>query len=65
MVAYHCVINYPSLAQPIDLTILTTDLQTVTARKELWELISVFRTWMEGWKQLVFSEVNFSLLANK
>lgn len=65
MVSYHCVINCPSLAHPVDLIVLKTDLQTVKARKELWELISVFRTWMEEWKQLVFCEVNFSLLAHK
>ncbi|XP_051802066.1 dynein heavy chain domain-containing protein 1 isoform X2 [Acanthochromis polyacanthus] len=41
----------------MDLTILTTDVQKVTARKELWELKAVYTTWLEEWKQLLFSEV--------
>ncbi|KAM9363159.1 dynein heavy chain domain-containing protein 1 [Symphorus nematophorus] len=42
---------------PVDLTILTTDVQKVKARKELWGLIAVYTTWIEEWKQLLFSEV--------
>lgn len=57
------------LELPIDLTVLTTDVQKVKARKELWELIAVYTTWMEEWKQLLFSEVtcqmNHSLLIDK
>lgn len=49
----------------MDLTVLTTDVQIVEARKELWELISVYTTWMEEWKQLLFCEVNFSLVIKK
>lgn len=48
----------------MDLTVLTTDVQIVEARKELWELISVYTTWMEEWKQLLFCEVN-SLVIKK
>ncbi|XP_037619572.1 dynein heavy chain domain-containing protein 1 isoform X1 [Sebastes umbrosus] len=43
--------------QTMDLTSLTSDVQKVKARKELWELIAVYTTWMEEWKQLLFSEV--------
>lgn len=48
----------------MDLTVLTTDVQIVEARKELWEVISVYTTWMEEWKQLLFCEVN-SLVIKK
>lgn len=48
----------------MDLTVLTADVQIVEARKELWELISVYTTWMEEWKQLLFCEVN-SLIIKK
>ncbi|XP_059188998.1 dynein heavy chain domain-containing protein 1 isoform X2 [Centropristis striata] len=41
---------------PIDLNILTTGIQKVKARKELWELIAIYTTWMEEWKQLLFSK---------
>ncbi|XP_069545473.1 dynein heavy chain domain-containing protein 1 [Brachyistius frenatus] len=44
----------------MDLTILTTDVQKVVARKELWELITVHNTWLEEWKQLHLSEVVMS-----
>ncbi|XP_040891858.1 dynein heavy chain domain-containing protein 1 [Toxotes jaculatrix] len=44
----------------MDLTILTMDIQKVKARRELWELIAVYTTWMEEWKQLLFSEVMVS-----
>lgn len=50
----------------MDLTVLTTDVKMVEARKELWELMAVYTTWMEEWKQLLFCEVNHSsLLINK
>ncbi|XP_042341799.1 dynein heavy chain domain-containing protein 1 [Plectropomus leopardus] len=42
---------------PMDMTILTTHVQTVEARKELWELIALYTTWMGGWNQQFFSEV--------
>lgn len=45
------------LEHPMDLTILTTDVHKLKARKELWELIAEFTSWMEDWKQLLFSEV--------
>ncbi|XP_008294462.1 dynein heavy chain domain-containing protein 1 [Stegastes partitus] len=41
----------------MDLSILTTDAQKVTARKELWELKAACATWLEEWKRLLFSEV--------
>lgn len=42
----------------MDLTILTTEIQKVKARKELWELIATYTAWMEEWKQMLFIEVN-------
>ncbi|XP_044043043.1 dynein heavy chain domain-containing protein 1 isoform X2 [Siniperca chuatsi] len=50
---------------PMDLTILTTDVQKVKARKELWELIAVYTKWMEEWKQLLFTEVAVSQAQGK
>nr|XP_046228919.1 dynein heavy chain domain-containing protein 1 [Scatophagus argus] len=41
---------------PMDLTILTRDVQNIKARKELWQLMAVYNAWMEEWKQLLFSE---------
>lgn len=61
-VIFHCL----PLEQTMDLTSLISDVQKVKARKELWELIAVYTTWMEEWKQLLFSEVtcqiNLSLI---
>lgn len=45
------------LEHPMDMTILTSDVQRAEARKNLWELIAVYTTWMEEWKQQFFSEV--------
>ncbi|XP_068177150.1 dynein heavy chain domain-containing protein 1 [Antennarius striatus] len=42
--------------RPVDPTVLTTDVQKVEARKELWELIAEFTEWLEERKQLVCSE---------
>ncbi|XP_036951826.1 dynein heavy chain domain-containing protein 1-like isoform X4 [Acanthopagrus latus] len=42
--------------QPMDLTTLAADVQKVSARKELWGLKDAFTTWLEEWKQLIFSE---------
>ncbi|XP_076585176.1 dynein heavy chain domain-containing protein 1 [Chaetodon auriga] len=50
---------------PMDLAVLTTDVQKVKARKDLWELIAVYTTWMEEWKQLLFSEVVVSQAQGK
>ncbi|XP_032390213.1 dynein heavy chain domain-containing protein 1 [Etheostoma spectabile] len=50
---------------PMDLTILTTDVQKLKARKELWELIAGFTSWMDEWKQLLFSEVVVSQAQEK
>ncbi|XP_031144859.1 dynein heavy chain domain-containing protein 1 [Sander lucioperca] len=50
---------------PMDLTILTTDVHKLKARKELWELIAEFTSWMEDWKQLLFSEVVVSQAQEK
>ncbi|KAM7009685.1 LOW QUALITY PROTEIN: dynein heavy chain domain-containing protein 1 [Tautogolabrus adspersus] len=41
---------------PMDMSILTPDIKKVEARKELWELIAMCKTWMEQWKSLPFSE---------
>nr|XP_012771268.1 dynein heavy chain domain-containing protein 1 [Maylandia zebra] len=49
----------------IDLTVLTTDVQKVIARKDLWELIAVYTTWLEEWKPMVFSEVVVSEAQDK
>ncbi|XP_040002556.1 dynein heavy chain domain-containing protein 1 isoform X2 [Xiphias gladius] len=49
----------------MDLTILTLDIQKIKACKELWELIAVYSTWMEEWKQLLFSEVVVSQAQEK
>lgn len=52
----------------MDLTTLAADVQKVSARKELWGLKDAFTTWLEEWKQLIFSEVrsqtDFFLLIN-
>ncbi|XP_005749883.1 dynein heavy chain domain-containing protein 1 [Pundamilia nyererei] len=48
-----------------DLTVLTTDVQKVIARKDLWELIAVYTTWLEEWKPMVFSEVVVSEAQDK
>ncbi|XP_035515196.1 dynein heavy chain domain-containing protein 1-like [Morone saxatilis] len=50
---------------PMDLTILTTYVQKVKACKELWELVAICTTWMEEWKQLLFSEVVVSQAQGK
>ncbi|XP_070683759.1 dynein heavy chain domain-containing protein 1 [Pempheris klunzingeri] len=42
---------------PMDFNSLTSDVQKVKARKELWELIAVYTSWMDEWKQQLFSEV--------
>lgn len=47
---------FPS-EHPMDMTILTSDVKKAKARKDLWELIAVYTTWMEEWKQQFFSEV--------
>ncbi|XP_030593777.1 dynein heavy chain domain-containing protein 1 isoform X2 [Archocentrus centrarchus] len=49
----------------MDLTIVTTNVQKLRARKELWELIAVYTTWLEEWKQLLFSEVVVSKAQDK
>ncbi|KAM9314087.1 dynein heavy chain domain-containing protein 1 [Pholidichthys leucotaenia] len=41
----------------MDLTILTTDIRKTIARKDLWELMATYTSWLEEWKQLLFSEV--------
>ncbi|XP_071359544.1 dynein heavy chain domain-containing protein 1 isoform X2 [Trachinotus anak] len=50
---------------PIDLTILTMDIEKVKARKDLWGLIASYTTWMEEWKKLFFSEVGLSQAQEK
>ncbi|KAL7403667.1 hypothetical protein ABVT39_003475 [Epinephelus coioides] len=50
---------------PMDLTVLTTHVQMIKARKELWELIAVYTAWMEEWKQLLFTEVVVSQAQGK
>lgn len=49
----------------MDLTVLTTDVKMVKARKELWELMAVYTTWMEEWKQLLFCEVKKHFLLKR
>ncbi|XP_029028963.1 dynein heavy chain domain-containing protein 1 isoform X2 [Betta splendens] len=49
----------------LDLTILTTDLQKVKARKELWELKAAYTTWMEEWELMLFNEVVVSQAQGK
>ncbi|XP_076023406.1 dynein heavy chain domain-containing protein 1, partial [Genypterus blacodes] len=44
-------------ARPLDLTSLPAAVQKVEARKELWELRSVYTRWIHNWEELVFSEV--------
>ncbi|XP_071386131.1 dynein heavy chain domain-containing protein 1 [Centroberyx affinis] len=41
---------------PLDLTVVTTAIQKIKARKELWELMSVYMTWIQEWRQLIFSK---------
>ncbi|KAF7656220.1 hypothetical protein LDENG_00044700 [Lucifuga dentata] len=43
--------------RPLDLTVLPAAVQQVEARKKLWELLSLYKTWIREWKQRVFSEV--------
>ncbi|XP_041837721.1 dynein heavy chain domain-containing protein 1 isoform X2 [Melanotaenia boesemani] len=43
--------------QTIDLTNITADVQKVIARKDLWQLKAEYTTWVEEWKQQLFSEV--------
>ncbi|XP_065818747.1 dynein heavy chain domain-containing protein 1-like [Labrus bergylta] len=50
---------------PMDMSILTTDIKKFEARKELWELIAMCKTWMEQWKSLPFSEVVVSQAQEK
>ncbi|XP_070834922.1 dynein heavy chain domain-containing protein 1 [Chaetodon trifascialis] len=50
---------------PMDLSAVTADVQKVKARKDLWELIAVYTTWMEEWKQLLFSQVVVSQAQEK
>ncbi|XP_069387019.1 dynein heavy chain domain-containing protein 1 isoform X2 [Paralichthys olivaceus] len=40
-----------------DFTCLTSDIQKITACKDLWELVAAYTTWTEEWKQLNLSEV--------
>ncbi|KAM3623253.1 uncharacterized protein V6R79_009073 [Siganus canaliculatus] len=42
---------------PLDLTIVTADIQKVKGRTELWELTAAYMVWKEEVKQLCFSEV--------
>ncbi|XP_047434083.1 dynein heavy chain domain-containing protein 1 [Mugil cephalus] len=49
----------------LDLTISTTNVQKVTARRALWELIAAYTTWLEEWKPLLFSEVVVSQAQEK
>ncbi|KAK2817386.1 hypothetical protein Q5P01_025577 [Channa striata] len=49
----------------MDLTICTTAIQTVKARKDLWELVAMCKSWMEEWKQMRFSEVAVSQAQKK
>lgn len=63
LISYLTVIfNCLSLEHPLDLTILMADIQKVKARKELWELKAACTTWMEEWKNLLFSEVMLVIL---
>lgn len=41
----------------MDLTALATDVQKVSARKELWGLKDALTTLLDEWKQLPYSEV--------
>ncbi|XP_067441454.1 dynein heavy chain domain-containing protein 1 isoform X1 [Thunnus thynnus] len=50
---------------PMDLTILTTDVHKIKARKELWELTALYRTWIKEWRKLLFTEVVVSQAQEK
>ncbi|KAM3865290.1 LOW QUALITY PROTEIN: dynein heavy chain domain-containing protein 1-like [Diretmus argenteus] len=41
---------------PLDLTIAKTAIQKIEARKELWELMTLYTTWIQEWRQSVFSK---------
>ncbi|XP_054635114.1 dynein heavy chain domain-containing protein 1-like isoform X3 [Dunckerocampus dactyliophorus] len=44
---------------PVDLTDLT-DINKLTARKELWELIALYRRRLHGWKKVLFIKLDVS-----
>lgn len=49
----------------MDLTILTTEIQKLKARKRLWKLKSTYTAWMDEWKHMLFIEVNtYQILLN-
>ncbi|XP_067352664.1 dynein heavy chain domain-containing protein 1-like isoform X2 [Channa argus] len=49
----------------MDLTVYTTEIQMIKARKELWELIAMYKTWIEEWKDMLFIEVVVSQAQKK
>ncbi|XP_056223855.1 dynein heavy chain domain-containing protein 1 [Seriola aureovittata] len=49
----------------LDLTTLTKGIERVKACTKLWELIAAYTTWMEEWKQLLFSEIVVSQAEEK
>ncbi|XP_053191724.1 dynein heavy chain domain-containing protein 1-like [Scomber japonicus] len=50
---------------PMDLTVLTTDVHKIESRKELWELKALYTTWIKDWKKLLFTEVVVSQAQEK
>ncbi|XP_074546665.1 dynein heavy chain domain-containing protein 1 [Halichoeres trimaculatus] len=50
---------------PVDMTGLTEEIVMVNARKDLWELKAVCKTWLEDWKRMPFNEVVVSQAQEK
>uniref|UniRef100_A0A8C6KV71 Si:dkey-11m19.5 n=1 Tax=Nothobranchius furzeri TaxID=105023 RepID=A0A8C6KV71_NOTFU len=51
--------------QPLDLTVLKTDVKKVIERKELWRIKAAYTTWLEEWKQLQLSQLVISQAQEK
>jgi len=51
-VLYFCFSGYP-----LDLKVMTTDLQNLETLRELWELLAVCRATVQEWECLPFTEV--------
>lgn len=51
--------NCLTLGDPLDLTVVTTAIQKIEARKELWKLKTQYSAWIQEWRQLVFSKASY------
>ncbi|KAM9857652.1 dynein heavy chain domain-containing protein 1 [Aulostomus maculatus] len=50
---------------PMGSTVLTTNIQLIKARRELWELVALYRTWIQEWRTTAFTEVVISQAQEK